>query len=155
MVAERPRRQTDAMPLRVVIADDHPLFRAGIVRTLEDDPRFLVVGEAGDGAEAEALIRAHDPELALLDLRMPGMGGLELLARLRHRTPPVAVVVLTAYTDASLVRSAMDAGAAGYVAKDCDRAEILDVIADAAAGHRRVCVADPAAAPWPSGGERV
>jgi two-component system nitrate/nitrite response regulator NarL len=137
------------MSLRVVIADDHPLFRAGIVRTLEEDPRFVVVGEAGDGAEAEALIRTHDPELALLDLRMPGMDGLALLARLRHHTPPVAVVVLTAYTDASLVHSAMDAGAAGYVAKDCDRAEILDVIVDAAAGRRRVRVADAGAAPRP------
>jgi two-component system nitrate/nitrite response regulator NarL len=137
MVAARPERDARPMPLRIVIADDHPLFREGIVRTLENDPRFVVVGEAGDGAEAEALIRLHDPELALLDLRMPGMDGLELLARLRHRTPPLAVVVLTAYTDASLVQCAIDAGAAAYVAKDRDRAEILDVIAAAAAKPAR------------------
>ena len=119
------------------------------MRALEDDPRFRVVGEAGDGAAAEALIRAQDPEVALLDLRMPGTDGLELLARLRHHAPPVAVVVLTAYTDASLVHSAMDAGAAGYIAKDIDRAEILDVLADAAAGHRRVRVGDAGAAHRP------
>ena len=132
------------MALRVVIADDHPLFRAGIVRALEDDRRFVVVGEAGDGSTAERMIREEKPDLALLDLRMPGADGIELLARLRHRDPPVAVVVLTAYTDPSLVHSAMDAGAAGYVAKDSDRGEILDVLVDAAAGRRRVQIGDPA-----------
>jgi two-component system nitrate/nitrite response regulator NarL len=85
-----------AAPLRVVIADDHPLFRAGIVRALEGDRRFVVVGEAGDGPTAERMIREADPDIALLDLRMPGADGIELLARLRHREPPVAVVVLTA-----------------------------------------------------------
>ena len=128
-------------PLTVVVADDHPLFRAGIVRALDEDPRFLVVGEAGDGAAAERLIFERAPALALLDLRMPGRGGLELLARLRHHEPPVAVVVLTSYTDASLVHSAMDAGAAAYVVKDSDRQEILGVLVDAALGRRRV-VAD-------------
>ena len=126
--------------LRVVIADDHPLFRAGIVRALEEDPRFLVVGEAGDGPTAERLIRERAPVLALVDLRMPGRDGLQLLARLRHHEPPVAIVILTSYTDASLVHSAMDAGAAGYVAKDSSRDEILGLLMDAASGRRRVLV---------------
>jgi DNA-binding NarL/FixJ family response regulator len=69
---------------------------------------------------------------------MPGRDGLELLARLRHHEPPVAVVILTSYTDAALLHSAMDAGAAAYVAKDSDRKEILDVLLDAASGRRRV-----------------
>jgi two-component system nitrate/nitrite response regulator NarL len=136
-----------ATPLRVVIADDHPLFRAGIVRALEGDHRFVVVGEAGDGPTAERLIREADPDIALLDLRMPGADGIELLARLRHRQPPVAVVVLTAYTDPSLVHSAMDAGAAAYVAKDSDREDILDVLVDVANGRRRVQIGDPPAEP--------
>ena len=97
--------------LTVVVADDHPLFRAGIVRALEEDSGFLVVGEAADGLSAERLIHERAPALALLDLRMPGRDGLELLARLRHREPPVGVVVLTSYTDAALVHSALDAGA--------------------------------------------
>jgi two-component system nitrate/nitrite response regulator NarL len=129
-----------AMTLRVVVADDHPLFRAGIVRALEEDGRFAVVAEAGDGAAAEAAIREHSPDVALLDLRMPGIDGLRLVARLRHREPPVAVVVLTAYTDASLVHSAMAAGAAAYAAKDTDREEILDLLVDVAGGRRRVLV---------------
>jgi len=128
--------------LRVVVADDHPLFRSGIVRALEGDPRFAVVGEAADGLSAEQAIRDCSPDVALLDLRMPGMDALQLLARLRHREPPVAVAVLSAYTDTSLVHSAMAAGAAAYIAKQCDREEILDVLFDAAFGRRRVHVGE-------------
>jgi two-component system nitrate/nitrite response regulator NarL len=128
--------------LRVVVADDHPLFRSGIVRALEGDPRFAVVGEAADGLSAEHAIREFSPDVALLDLRMPGMDALQLLARLRHREPPVAVAVLSAYTDTSLVHSAMAAGAAAYIAKQCDREEILDVLFDAAFGRRRVQVGE-------------
>jgi two-component system, NarL family, nitrate/nitrite response regulator NarL len=130
--------------LRVVVADDHPLFRAGIVRALEGDPRFAVVGEAGDGVTAEQAIRECSPDVALLDLRMPGMDALQLLARLRHREPPVAVAVLSAYTDASLVHSAMAAGASAYIAKQCDRIEILDVLLDIARGRRRLRVGERA-----------
>ena len=137
-------------PLTVVVADDHPLFRAGIVRALDDDPRFTVVGEGVDGPTAERMIVECNPALALVDLRMPGRDGLELLTRLRHHEPPVAIVVLSSYTDAALVHSAMDAGAACYVAKDTDREEILEVLLDAAAGRRRVLAgARDAASPRP------
>jgi two-component system nitrate/nitrite response regulator NarL len=138
-------------PLTIVVADDHPLFRAGIVRALDEDPRFDVVGEAADGPAAERMIVELDPVLALIDLRMPGRDGLELLARLRHHEPPVAIVVLTSYSDATLVHSAMDAGAAGYVTKDSGRDEILEVLVDAALGRRRVVAADAheATAPRP------
>jgi two-component system nitrate/nitrite response regulator NarL len=132
----------DERALRVIVADDHPLFRAGIVRALDGDPRFAVVGVAGDGGTAERMIREREPDLALLDLRMPVADAFQLLARLRHHEPPVAVVVLTAYTDASLVHSAMAAGAAAYVAKDSDREEILDVLVDVAVGRRRVLVGE-------------
>lgn len=137
-----PDVRAEGRALRVVVADDHPLFRAGIVRALEEDKRFAVVGEAGDGETAEHMIHDRNPDVALLDLRMPGLDGLALLAGLRHHEPPVAVVVLTAYTHASLVHSAMAAGAAAYVAKDNDREEILTVLVDAAAGRRRVLVAE-------------
>jgi two-component system, NarL family, nitrate/nitrite response regulator NarL len=126
--------------LGVVVADDHPLFRAGIVRALEEDRRFRVVGEAADGPSAERLLRERLPDLGLLDLRMPGRDGLQVLQRLRHSAPSVSVIVLTAYTDTSLVRSAMAAGAAGFVAKDLDREVILEVLLAVAAGSRRVCV---------------
>jgi two-component system, NarL family, nitrate/nitrite response regulator NarL len=144
---------THGRALRVVVADDHPLFRGGIVRALEGDDRFVVVGEAGDGATAERIIRERAPEVAVLDLRMPGADALQLLARLRHHQPPVAIVVLTAYTDTSLVHSAMAAGAAAYVTKDSDREDLLEVLVDVATGRRRVLVGQQAAgdrAPRPS-----
>ena len=125
----------------MVVADDHPLFRAGIVRALEEDGRFLVVGEAADAATAELLIRERDPHIATVDLRMPG-DGMRLVARLRNRRPPVAIVVLSAFVDRSLVHSAMAAGAIAYVAKDADRAEIVEVLAGAALGRHRVLVGD-------------
>jgi two-component system, NarL family, nitrate/nitrite response regulator NarL len=136
-VADLPSR------LGVVVADDHPLFRAGIVRALGEDGRFTVVGEAADGAEAERLIHEHCPEIALLDLRMPVADALQVTARLRHSEPTVAVVVLTAYTDTSLVHSLMAAGAAGYVAKETDRQKIVEVLIDAASGRRRVVTGTP------------
>jgi two-component system, NarL family, nitrate/nitrite response regulator NarL len=140
----------ETSPLAVVVADDHPMFRAGIVRALEEDPRFVVAGEAADGPAAERMIVERAPAVALVDLRMPGRDGLELIARLRHHEPPVAIVVLTSYTDASLVHSAMDAGAAGYVAKDSEREAILEVLIDAVAGRRRVLLDDrEAGAPRP------
>jgi two-component system nitrate/nitrite response regulator NarL len=129
-------------PLRVVVADDHPLFRAGIVRALESDGRFAVVGEAGDGATAERMIQEHAPHLALLDLRMPGLDALQLLAHLRHHQPPVGVVVLTAYTDRSLIHSAMAAGAGAFVAKDSERDELLEILVDVATGRRHVHVGE-------------
>jgi two-component system, NarL family, nitrate/nitrite response regulator NarL len=135
--------------LGVVVADDHPLFRAGIVRALEEDGRFVVLGEAPDGAVAEQLIHDRGPDIALLDLRMPGPDALQLLARLRHSAPAVAVVVLTAYTDPSLVHSAMAAGAAGYVAKDTDRDEIAELLVEVASGRRRVLVDEAGAPPAP------
>jgi two-component system nitrate/nitrite response regulator NarL len=142
--------QDETGPLTVVVADDHPLFRAGIVRALDEDPRFAVIGEAADGPTAERLIVERAPALALIDLRMPGRDGLEVLARLRHHEPPVAIVVLSSYTDAPLVHSAMHAGAAAYVAKDSDREEILGVLLDAAMGRRRVNAGAPnAKAPRP------
>jgi two-component system nitrate/nitrite response regulator NarL len=133
---------TGTHPLTIVVADDHPLFRAGIVRALDEDPRFVVIGEAADGPTAERLILERCPALALIDLRMPGRDGLGLLARLRHHEPPVALVVLSSYTDATLVHSAMDAGAAAYVAKDSEREQILEVLMDATLGRRRVVAAD-------------
>jgi two-component system, NarL family, nitrate/nitrite response regulator NarL len=130
----------EARALEVVVADDHPLFREGIVRALEEDGRFVVLGEAADGMAAEQLIHDRRPAIALLDLRMPGADALQLLARLRHSEPSVAVVVLSAYTDRSLVHSAMAAGAAGYIAKDTDREQIAELLVEVATGRRRVLV---------------
>jgi two-component system nitrate/nitrite response regulator NarL len=125
---------TEPDPLRVVVADDHPLYRDGIVRTLEGSGAFAVVGEASDGATALALIRDLVPDVAVLDVRMPGLDGIDVVAALARHGPPVPVVLLSAFEDQALVASGLEAGAAAYVSKTADRDAIcLDVAAAARA----------------------
>jgi two-component system, NarL family, nitrate/nitrite response regulator NarL len=125
-------------PWRVVIADDHPLYRRGIVRSLEDSGAFDVVAEASDGATALTLIRRHRPDVALLDVRMPALDGIDVIAALARHGPPVPVVLLSAFDEDQLVTAGLDAGAAAYVSKGADRDVIcLDVAAAARAGAAR------------------
>jgi len=123
------------MSLRVLLADDHQVVRVGLRSMLDSSPDVEVVGEAGDGAEAIALIRDLDPDVVLMDLRMPEMDGVAAIARLREVAPAVPVLVLTTYdTDADIVR-AIEAGATGYLLKDTTREELLQAIRSAAAGR--------------------
>ena len=119
-------------PLRVLVADDHPLFRQGIVRELTLSDEFQVVAEAGDGATALALIRRHEPDVAILDVRMPGMDGIDVIAALARYGPPVPVLLLSAFDDEPLVLAGLEAGAAAYVTKSTDRDTILRQLADVA-----------------------
>jgi two-component system nitrate/nitrite response regulator NarL len=129
---------TTAARLRVVVADDHPLYRRGIVRALEESGAFDVVAEAPDGHTALALIREHEPDVALLDVRMPGMDGIDVVAALARYGPPIPVVPLSAFDDAQLIIAGLEAGAAAYVSKTADREEIcLDVAAAVRAGETR------------------
>jgi len=118
--------------LRVVVADDHPLYREGIVRAL-DAAGMLVVAEAGDGDIALAQIREHQPDVALLDVTMPGLDGIDVVAVMARQALPVAVVLLSAFDDPALVRAGLHAGAATYVSKTADRATIIDAVAEAGA----------------------
>jgi two-component system nitrate/nitrite response regulator NarL len=119
-------------PVRVLVADDHPVFRQGIVRALTLSDEFQVVAEAGDGATALALIRRHEPDVAILDVRMPGMDGIDVVAALARYGPPVPVVLLSAFDDEPLVVAGLEAGAAAYVTKSTDRDTILRQVAEAA-----------------------
>ena len=119
-------------PVRVLVADDHPLFRQGIVRALTLSDGFEVVAEAGDGATALALIRRHEPDVAILDVRMPGMDGIDVIAALARYGPLVPVVLLSAFDDEPLVTAGLEAGAAAYITKSTDRDTILRQLADAA-----------------------
>lgn len=103
-------------PHRVVLAEDNVPLRTLLRFTVEADPRFVVVGEAGDGLEALELLEVHDPDLLLLDLSMPIVDGLEVLEKLVHRVRPV-VVVLTGFEDPDLEQQALQAGAAAYLTK--------------------------------------
>jgi len=123
------------MSLRVLLADDHQVVRVGLHAMLDPSPDIEVVGEAGDGAEAIALVGDLDPDVVLMDLRMPKMDGVAAIARLRELAPAVPVLVLTTYdTDADIVR-AIVAGATGYLLKDATREELLHAIRSAAAGR--------------------
>lgn len=110
--------------IRVALADDHTLVRAGIRALLEATGKVEVVAEAADGREALALVLAQRPDVALIDLGMPGLNGLELARRLAEEAPRTRVIVLSMHADASYVRQALQAGVAGYLAKGASVAEL-------------------------------
>lgn len=120
--------------LRVVIADDHQLFREGLKGMLQD-AGMEVVGEAADGAEAAALVQKLEPEVAVLDLNMPGTSGLQALRRIARSNPDIQTVVLTVSTEDEDVVEALAAGACGYLLKDTHVDRLADGIRQAAAGH--------------------
>jgi len=121
--------------LRLLVVDDHPVVRMGLVAMLSEHPEFLVVGEAADGAEAVAQGARLQPDVVLMDLRMPGMDGAQATALLRAGGSGPAVLVLTTYdTDADIVR-AVEAGATGYLLKDAPRETLADAIRRAARGE--------------------
>jgi len=114
--------------IRVAIADDHPIVRAGVRGILSSDRSIQVVGEAEDGQSAIALIRKGGVDVLLLDLVMPGRAGLSLLRQVLDEAPELRVIVFTAYDPVSHKERALALGASGYVAKDSRPAEILDAI---------------------------
>lgn len=103
--------------IRVVIADDHAVVRAGLTALLEAQPDVEVVGEAADGDEACRMVDALAPDVVVMDLTMPGVGGIEATKRIRERGPAPRVLVLTMHDDPGFVRAAIDAGASGYLVK--------------------------------------
>jgi DNA-binding NarL/FixJ family response regulator len=111
-------------PLRVVLADDHTLVRAGIRSLLERIPGIEVVGEADTGLEALALIGAHQPDVALIDIAMPGLNGLDVATRVASDWPQVRVIVLSVHANEEYVAQALRAGAVGYLLKDSATAEL-------------------------------
>lgn len=122
-------------PIKVVVADDHPVVRSGIVGLLEAEADIEVVGQAADGRQAIAAAVRHDPTVVLMDLRMPDVDGVAATKAIRERCPGVAVVVLTTFdTDEAIVR-AVDAGASGYLLKDAPTDELVDAVRRAAAGE--------------------
>jgi DNA-binding NarL/FixJ family response regulator len=123
------------MSIRVLIVDDHPVFRAGMVTVLDDLPGIEVVAKAADGAEAIAAAAQHLPDVVLMDLRMPGVGGLEATARIRVEHPQVAVIVLTMDSDDDSVFAALRAGARGYLLKEADVSDIEHAIGSVARGE--------------------
>jgi len=122
-------------PITVVVADDHPIVRAGIVGLLDVQDDIDVVGQAADGREAIAAAIRHQPAVVVMDLRMPDVDGVAATAAIREQCPGVVVLVLTTFdTDEAIVR-AVDAGAAGYLLKDAPTDQLVDGVRRAAAGE--------------------
>jgi DNA-binding NarL/FixJ family response regulator len=122
-------------PIRVLIVDDHPVVRDGLRGILSSDPEFDVVGEAADGGEALATASQANPDVILMDLRMPGVGGVAAIRSLADAGVPARVLVLTTYDSDSDVVPALEAGATGYLLKDSPREELVRAIRSAARGE--------------------
>lgn len=125
-------------PIRILVVDDHPLLREGVCSILEDRTDMAVVGEACNGAEAVARFAELRPDVTLMDLQMPVMGGVEAIAAVRADHPDARILVLTTYAgDVQAVR-ALKAGATGYLLKSSLRTEMLDAIRNVHRGRRHV-----------------
>lgn len=123
--------------IRVGVAEDHPLARKGIVQLFESTDDIVVVGEAADGEEALELADslAGEPDIFLVDIRLPGIDGLEVTRRLSRQHPEVRVIILTAYEDPAYATEAVRAGAKAYVLKTAEGEEVLDTVRMVAHGH--------------------
>ncbi|MPZ97376.1 MAG: response regulator [Propionibacteriales bacterium] len=122
-------------PIRLLIADDHPVVRDGIRAVLGTQPDLVVVAEASTGAEAVELARTHRPDVILMDLQMPQMDGTTAIAQIRAHDPAAKVLVLTTYDTDGDITKAVQAGATGYLLKDTHRDQLFDAIRSAARGQ--------------------
>ncbi len=131
------------MSIRVLLADDHAVVRAGIRQFLEQDPEIEVVAEADDGLEAWAKIAQHRPDVVVLDIQMPGASGIEVTRRIRQHYRDMGVLILTAYDDDPYVMAVLQAGANGYVLKTASPASLTQAVHEVYEGQSAL---DPAIA---------
>jgi len=126
--------------ISVILVDDHNLVRRGFRRLLEDDPDISVVGEAGDGHDALALVASLKPHVVVMDFALPSMNGAVATRRIRELSPATAVLILSMHEEATYVRTCLEAGARGYLLKNAMDLELVSAVKRAAAGER---VLDP------------
>lgn len=121
---------SDTQKIRLVLADDHAVVRAGVRQFLDMEPDLEVVAEADDGEQAKQLIEQHRPDVAVLDIQMPKATGIEVTRYIRSKNWPIGVLVLTAYEDDPYVRAVLNAGANGYVLKTAHPMDIVAAVRD-------------------------
>ncbi|MBF8221757.1 MULTISPECIES: UvrY/SirA/GacA family response regulator transcription factor [Halomonas] len=124
--------------IRVIVADDHHLVRTSIARMLDAEEGITVVAEAADGEEAIAQARQHRPDIVLMDIRMPGIGGLEATRKIIKGMSDIRVLVLTAYLEDAFAQRLLDAGASGFISKGTELPEMVNAIRSVFAGQRYI-----------------
>ena len=129
---------TNPSPIRILLADDHPLLREGVAGLVADQPDMELVGEVSNGREAIEQFRKQRPDVTLLDLQMPEMNGIDAILAIRGEFPEARIVVLTTYTGDAQVLRALKAGAQAYLLKSMLRRELLDTIRAVHKGQRRI-----------------
>lgn len=122
-------------PIRIILVDDHAIVREGVRAVLEDHPDFLVVGEFGNGGEAIAAAGALAPDVALVDLKMPGLTAPQTISGLVAQVPGLRVLVFTSFGEDALIRATLDAGAIGYLLKDALQHDLVNAIRSVASGE--------------------
>jgi two-component system, NarL family, response regulator len=125
-----------SMRIRILLIDDHPAIRTGLRTILSVESDFDVVAEGKAGAEAVLLHAEHSPDVTLMDLRMPGMGGIAAIRAIRAASPAARILAVTTYDGDTDIHRALDVGACGYLIKDTPSEDILDAVRSAASGRR-------------------
>jgi DNA-binding NarL/FixJ family response regulator len=133
-VSTRPQPE----PIRILAVDDHQLLREGIAAVLEGQNDMTLVGQASSGQEAVEIFRRLRPDVTLMDLRMPGMSGIEAIAAIRTESPNARIIVLTTYAGDAQAAAALKAGAVGYLLKNLVRKELIETIRVVHSGRRRI-----------------
>ena len=127
-----------AKGIRVLCVDDHPIVREGIAAIIASQDDIVTVGEANNGTTAIEQYRQLKPDVVVMDLRMPGMGGVEATTHIKGQFPSARIIVLTTYEGDEDIHRALEAGAQGYILKDAVRRELLNTIREVYAGHRHI-----------------
>jgi len=125
-------------PIRVLSVDDHPLLREGIAALVNSQADMTLVAQASNGAEAVQIFKQHQPDVTLLDLRLPDMSGIDILIAIRSQFPEACVIMLTTFEGDVEIQRALQAGARGYLLKNMPPSELLDVIRQVHAGKKRI-----------------
>ena len=121
--------------ISILVVDDHPLLRRGVRDTIAENPRFRIIGEASDGEEAMRLVSSLKPDIAIVDIDMPQLNGLEMLRALRHVSFPVKIVILTMFREEDMLNAALDLGAKAYVVKENAVNDVLAALEKVARGE--------------------
>lgn len=125
-------------PIRILVVEDHNVVRQGLVALLKTVPDMTIIAEASNGREAVELYNTHKPDIVLMDLRLPEMGGVEAITAIRKDTPTARIIVLTTYDGDEDIYRALQAGARGYLLKDMFGEELVDAIRTVFAGKTRI-----------------